>query len=107
MTAATIAIESGINHAFVMMEPRLARSMQFVGIKFEQIGPAIEYHGKRAPILYQCRYVLEQLEQWFPKLVFRNQQNHQSTNTFIRELVTFRNLTCLTIRMLFLEISAG
>ncbi|GFD96194.1 hypothetical protein KUL156_27650 [Alteromonas sp. KUL156] len=47
--AAAMVIDNQIKHAYVMMEPRLARSMSFVGIKFEQIGPIIEYHGKRAP----------------------------------------------------------
>lgn len=49
LTAASMCIISGIEHVFVMMEPRLARSMNFIGIKFEQIAPAIEYHGRRAP----------------------------------------------------------
>jgi N-acyl amino acid synthase of PEP-CTERM/exosortase system len=35
-------------HAFVMMEPRLARSLSFVGIHFKQLGEPVEYHGKRA-----------------------------------------------------------
>ncbi|MCW8091303.1 PEP-CTERM/exosortase system-associated acyltransferase [Alteromonas sp. ASW11-130] len=47
--AAATAIERDVQHAYVMMEPRLARSMSFVGIKFEQIGPVINYHGRRAP----------------------------------------------------------
>ena len=49
LAAATVTIEKGLAHCFVMMEPRLARSMRFVGIEFEQIGPVVEYHGKRAP----------------------------------------------------------
>ena len=47
--AASIAVHRDINHAFAMMEPRLARSMRFIGIEFDQIGPAQEYHGLRAP----------------------------------------------------------
>ena len=47
--AAALALEQGIKHAYVMMEPRLARSMSFVGIKFQQIGPVVDYHGRRAP----------------------------------------------------------
>lgn len=39
----------GIQHAFVMMEPRLARSLRMVGINFKKIGPTVDYHGKRAP----------------------------------------------------------
>jgi len=39
----------GIKHVYVMMEPRLARSLRMVGGKFKKIGPVVEYHGKRAP----------------------------------------------------------
>jgi N-acyl amino acid synthase of PEP-CTERM/exosortase system len=35
-------------HGYVMMEPRLARSLSFIGINFKQLGSPIEYHGKRA-----------------------------------------------------------
>jgi N-acyl amino acid synthase of PEP-CTERM/exosortase system len=40
-----------------MMEPRLARSLRFVGIPFQQVGPVVEYHGKRAPY-YISRHLL-------------------------------------------------
>lgn len=56
--AAASALEFGVKHAYVMMEPRLARSMGFVGIKFQQIGPVVDYHGKRAPY-YINRPLLE------------------------------------------------
>ena len=49
MSAASLAMDRGLHNVFVMMEPRLARSMKFLGINFKQLGPAIEYHGKRAP----------------------------------------------------------
>jgi len=48
-SAAAIVIKEDIKHTYVMMEPRLARSMRFIGIHFEQIGPTVDYHGKRAP----------------------------------------------------------
>ena len=44
-----VAKRKGIQHFFVMMEPRLARSTAFVGIKWQQVGDVVEYHGKRAP----------------------------------------------------------
>ncbi|AYA65184.1 PEP-CTERM/exosortase system-associated acyltransferase [Alteromonas sp. RKMC-009] len=56
--AAASALEFGVKHAYVMMEPRLARSMGYVGIKFQQIGPVVDYHGKRAPY-YINRPLLE------------------------------------------------
>ena len=48
LAAAAVSINSDVKHAYVMMEPRLARSMRFIGIRFEQIGPIVDYHGKRA-----------------------------------------------------------
>ena len=49
LTAAAVALKCNIQHAYVMMEPRLAKSMRFIGIKFEELGPTVDYHGKRAP----------------------------------------------------------
>lgn len=68
MAAATMAIDTGINHVYVMMEPRLARSMKFVGIKFIQIGEAIEFHGKRAPYYINPHIFLENLSPGFISL---------------------------------------
>lgn len=49
MSAIAVALQNKRLHGFVMMEPRLARSLTFIGIKFHQIGNIIEYHGQRAP----------------------------------------------------------
>ncbi|WP_158971623.1 PEP-CTERM/exosortase system-associated acyltransferase [Paraglaciecola sp. L3A3] len=57
LSVASICLRQGIKHCFVMMEPRLARSLRFVGIPFEQVGPVVEYHGKRAPY-YISRHLL-------------------------------------------------
>lgn len=68
MAAATMAIDSGLKHAYVMMEPRLARSMKFVGIKFEQLGDPIEYHGLRAPYYINPEMFLNNLSPGFKNL---------------------------------------
>jgi len=49
IAAASLSMDAGIKHCYVMMEPRLARSMTFVGIKFIQLAEPIDYHGLRAP----------------------------------------------------------
>ncbi|QBG36637.1 PEP-CTERM/exosortase system-associated acyltransferase [Litorilituus sediminis] len=49
MAAATMGMNTGIRHVYVMMEPRLARSMKFIGITFQQLGAPVDYHGLRAP----------------------------------------------------------
>lgn len=47
MTVAAMAISAGKRHAYVMVEPRLARSMRFVGINFIPISQPFEYVGTR------------------------------------------------------------
>jgi N-acyl amino acid synthase of PEP-CTERM/exosortase system len=54
MATAATAISAGKKHAFFMVEPRLARSMRFVGIKLTKIGDDFEYVGQRAP--YYANY---------------------------------------------------
>ena len=52
MAAATMGINTGIRHVYVMMEPRLARCIKFIGINFHKLGEAVDYHGLRAPTNY-------------------------------------------------------
>ena len=68
MAAATMAIDTGIKHVYVMMEPRLARSMKFVGIKFQPLGEPIEYHGLRAPYYITPEVFLSHLSPGFKSL---------------------------------------
>jgi len=68
MAAANMAIETGIRHVYVMMEPRLARSMKFVGIKFQQLGEPIDYHGLRAPYYINPEMFLSNLSPGFKNL---------------------------------------
>lgn len=69
LSAASITLNKGIDHCFVMMEPRLARSMKFIGIEFTRIGPVVEYHGKRAPYHIDPRTLVETLSPGFIKLL--------------------------------------
>lgn len=68
LTAASIAIDNGCDHVFVMMEPRLARSMALIGIKFTQLGEPVEYHGLRAPYYINGKIFLENLSPGFKSL---------------------------------------
>ncbi len=68
MAAATMAMETGIKHVYVMMEPRLARSMKFVGIHFIQLGKPIEYHGLRAPYYINADMFMSNLSSGFKSL---------------------------------------
>ena len=48
-------------HAFVMMERRLARMLQSSGFPFVQVGEAMEYHGPRAAYHVTVQAVLDSM----------------------------------------------
>ena len=74
MAAAIMCIDTGTKHVYVMMEPRLARSMKFVGIKFIQIGKPIEFHGLRAPYYINPDIFLDNLSSGFKSLYLAIEQ---------------------------------
>jgi N-acyl amino acid synthase of PEP-CTERM/exosortase system len=67
-TAAATALQEGRYNAFVMIEPRLARAMALVGVKFKQIGPVVDYHGKRAPFYISGESLRKNLKPTFVKM---------------------------------------
>lgn len=69
LAAGAAALREGRPHVFVMMEPRLARNMQFVGIKFHQIGDTVNYHGKRAPYYINAHDFKRQLKTGFKQML--------------------------------------
>jgi len=68
MAAATMGMNTGIRHVYVMMEPRLARSMKFIGITFQQLGAPVDYHGLRAPYYINPDIFMKNLSPGFKSL---------------------------------------
>lgn len=69
LSAAAMSYKTRRYHVFVMMEPRLARSLQFVGIMFKQLGQPIEFHGKRAAYYIDSRELKKTLSPGYLKLL--------------------------------------
>ncbi|MDF3013477.1 MAG: PEP-CTERM/exosortase system-associated acyltransferase [Cellvibrio sp.] len=69
MSAIAMCYKTRRVHIFVMMEPRLARSLNFIGIHSTQIGPTVEYHGKRAAFYIDAREVRKTLSPGYRKLL--------------------------------------
>jgi N-acyl amino acid synthase of PEP-CTERM/exosortase system len=44
-----MSAEHGIHYWYAVMEPSLLRLLQRFGIRFESIGPLVNYHGERQP----------------------------------------------------------
>ncbi|HCU65339.1 MAG TPA: PEP-CTERM/exosortase system-associated acyltransferase [Rheinheimera sp.] len=69
MAAAAMSYKTKRYHTFVMMEPRLARSLSFVGINFIKIGDTIEFHGQRAPYYIDSRTLKKSMSSGYLKLL--------------------------------------
>jgi len=48
-------------HAFVMVEPRLARRLQALALPITQVGEPLEYHGTRAGFYLQAQAVVDNI----------------------------------------------
>lgn len=78
LSAIALCHKNRIHHVFVMMEPRLARSLKFVGINFTQIGEPVEYHGKRAAYYVDVRELRKTLSKGYRKLLAMNEREMYS-----------------------------
>jgi N-acyl amino acid synthase of PEP-CTERM/exosortase system len=83
LSAASVCLNLDIKHCFVMMEPRLARSLRFVGIPFDKVGPVVEYHGQRAPYYISRELLMNGLSPGFKNMLvmIENDINEQFSNS--------------------------
>ena len=63
------SLKIGLTHWYAVMARGLHVILSRWGIKFEQIGPAREYHGSRAPYLLSIRALESYLEEKNPELL--------------------------------------
>lgn len=57
--AIAMARTNGISHLYALMEPALLRMLRGLGIHFEKLGPAVDYHGQRQPCFCDLDQLLE------------------------------------------------
>jgi N-acyl amino acid synthase of PEP-CTERM/exosortase system len=69
LSAMAVCYKTRRFHIYLMMEPRLARSLKFVGIYCTQLGPVIEYHGQRAAYYVDVREARRTLNPGYRKLL--------------------------------------
>lgn len=81
LSATAVLIENNIHHCYVMVEPRLARSMRLVGLPFKQIGSVVDYHGQRAPFIINPMEVPANLRRGFGELLTEIQNDISSSRS--------------------------
>ncbi len=62
----------GLEHCFVMMNPVLARRLEWLGIELRQIGEVIKHHGDRAPYYLNSETICENLRDSSRAVFFEN-----------------------------------
>lgn len=55
------SVQHQITHWYAAMEPSLSRLLSCSGIEFTPIGPIIDYHGKRRPMIANVRDLLHKI----------------------------------------------
>jgi len=58
----------GISHCYAVMEPALLRLLGRFGVVFRQIGPEIDYHGRRVPCITTADESLPSIRQAAPQV---------------------------------------
>jgi N-acyl amino acid synthase of PEP-CTERM/exosortase system len=58
--------EAGIEHWVAEMEPALLRMLRHIGIRFTNMGPIVEFHGRRQPCYIHIQEMLARVERERP-----------------------------------------
>ncbi len=57
----SLSVQHKINHWYAVMEPSLHRLLKRSGIEFHKIGPLMDFHGKRQPMLANVDELLDKI----------------------------------------------
>jgi len=55
------SVQHQITHWYAAMEPSLSRLLSRSGVEFTPIGPVVDYHGKRQPMIANVRDLLDNI----------------------------------------------
>ncbi|WP_332874099.1 PEP-CTERM/exosortase system-associated acyltransferase [Alteromonas sp. IB21] len=61
LMATSVCQHLNVEHAYVLMEPKLARRMKAFGINFHPVGDAVDFKGKRMPYRLSSQVLLKDL----------------------------------------------
>lgn len=84
-TAMSVLLKNNINHAFIMVEPRLAKSLRFIGFPLEQVGPETDYFGRRAPFYVRVKTIPFKLSRGF-NLLFESIDQSLNHQQIVKEI---------------------
>ena len=75
LMATSVCLHLNMSHAYVLMEPKLARRMKAFGIHFNEVGEAISFKGQRVPYRLSPTTMVSELSNTLKRF---QQEVHQS-----------------------------
>lgn len=63
-----MATGRGLTHVYAVMEPSLLRMLRRLGIRFQNLGPIVDYHGRRQPCFCVIAELLDDVETRNPEV---------------------------------------
>ena len=63
-----ISLETDLTHLCAIIDPALLRMLRMLGLRFEAVGPLVEFHGPRQPVFAPVRQLIEGVKRDFPEV---------------------------------------
>lgn len=83
LMATSVCLHLNMSHAYVLMEPKLARRMKAFGIHFNEVGEAISFKGQRVPYRLSPTTMVSELSNTLKRF---QQEVHQSIQPSLNKL---------------------
>lgn len=63
-----ITLEAKLTHLCAIIDPALLRLLRMLGLRFEAVGPLVEFHGPRQPVFASCKQLIDGVKEGFPEI---------------------------------------
>ena len=63
-----ISLETNLTHLCAIIDPALLRMLRMLGLRFEAVGPLVEFHGPRQPVFAPVKQLVEGVKRDFPEV---------------------------------------
>ena len=83
LMATSVCLHLNMSHAYVLMEPKLARRMKAFGIHFNEVGEAISFKGQRVPYRLSPTTLVSELSTTLKRF---QQEVHQSIQPSLNKM---------------------
>lgn len=63
-----ISLEANLTHLCAIIDPALLRMLRMLGLRFEAVGPLVEFHGPRQPVFAPVKELVDGVKRDYPEV---------------------------------------